>query len=93
MVRFSNWPLVVDVVVDVFASKRSLYPTTRRALQPVSVLILHPKEVRITWSFCPQTHGRVWLVLLALSLHIIAHHSSRVLTRGLIREGYHILFM
>ena len=38
------------VVVVVFAFYRSFYPTS--AVHPVSVLILHPREIQILWSGC-----------------------------------------
>ena len=41
--------VVVVVVVVVFTLNRSFYPTTSAA-PPVSVLILHPREVQIMWS-------------------------------------------
>ena len=36
-------------VVVVFTLHRSFYPTTS-AVHPVSVLILHPREMQILWS-------------------------------------------
>ena len=41
--------IVVDVVVVVFTLNRYFYPTTL-AVHPVSVLILHPREIQIMWS-------------------------------------------
>ena len=38
------------VIAVVFTSNRSFYPTTSSAVHPVSVLILHPREIRLVWS-------------------------------------------
>ena len=38
----------VVVVVVVFTSNRSFYPTAS-AVPPVSFLILHPREIQIMW--------------------------------------------
>ena len=46
---------VVDIViVVVFTLNRSFYPTTP-AVHPVSVLILHPREIQILWSQTVKT--------------------------------------
>ena len=50
--------MYVDIVVGggggvvVFTLNRSFYPTTSSAIQAVSVLILHPREIQILWSDC-----------------------------------------
>ena len=39
----------VAIVVVVFTLNRAFYPTSS-AVHPVSVLILHPREIQIMWS-------------------------------------------
>ena len=50
------WPadVYLVVVVVVFTLNRSFYPTTS-AVPPVSVLILHPREIQFIWSQDSET--------------------------------------